>query len=154
MQSRTRYVRKVAFSENPHMPPIYDPALEEIMLHAAPQYPTDPEQLRGMTIAGFRVMQNAADLNVIEMRSDAFRFLLTPTTLSYWKRKNWLEPQGRAEYVRLTTSGLTVCSNSLINRAATNTTEATVQQWTTRMLNGDTLATETRIFQLPLTRST
>jgi hypothetical protein len=138
------------------MPEYYDQNLTEITLHAAPHYPDNPEQLRGMTIAGLRIIQNSRVLGPIEMRSDVFRFLLSPKALSYWKSNEWIEPKGRSEFIRLTSGikgGLSVCSKSLSGNAATNTSEQIVNLWIQRMLTGDFLASETKVFQLPLIRA-
>ncbi|QNH05159.1 hypothetical protein HNQ27_21195 [Pseudomonas sp. B11D7D] len=124
----------------------------EIKLHSTEKYPTDKNALRAMTIAGLRIIQNSRQLDKREMRTDVFRFLLSPRALSYWKENSWLEPKGSTEFVRLTESGLSVCSGSLHNEAVTNTNEVFINQWEVTMLSGGATAPMEKTFTLPLSR--
>lgn len=125
----------------------------QIELHAAEHYPTEKEALRAMTVAGFRIIQNSRQLDKRAMRTDVFRFLLSPRALSYWKDQGWLEPKGRTEFVRLTDEGLSICSDSLHEEAATNTREAAIIQWETQMISGGSITSQAKVFSLPLSRT-
>jgi len=103
-----------------------------------------------MTVAGLRIAQNSRQLDSRAMRADVIRFLLSPRALSYWKSKGWLEPAGRTQFVNLTENGLSVCSGSMHGDVATNTEEQLINEWENRMLSGDTVATESKVFTLPL----
>ncbi|MEL4387699.1 hypothetical protein [Shewanella xiamenensis] len=125
----------------------------QVTLHAAERYPTHKDALRAMTIAGLRIIQNSRQLDNRAMRTDVFKFLLSPRALSYWKEQGWLESRGRTETVRLTESGLSNCSGSMHNEVAANTSEALITEWELRLLEGDSVATQEATFELPLSRT-
>ena len=130
----------------------YQDEAVQITLYSAEQYPAQKKELRAMTIAGLRVIQNSRQLDNRAMKTDVFRFLLSPKALSYWKQQGWLEPKGRTGFVSLTESGLTYCSGSMHNDAATNTCEALICEWEQRLIEGDAVATQDAIFDLPLSK--
>ncbi|UTW04143.1 hypothetical protein KDX31_03760 [Amphritea atlantica] len=131
----------------------YEEEALQVELHAAEQYPTEKEALRAMTVAGFRIIQNSRQLDKRAMRTDVFRFLLSPRALSYWKEKGLLEPRGRTEVVRLTDEGLSVCSGSLHEEVVTSTRESAITQWETLMISGGALTSKSKVFSLPLSRT-
>lgn len=132
----------------------YPDSQSRITLHASEKYPSDKDELRAMTLAGLRIIQNSRQLDNRAMRVDVFKFLLSLKALSYWKQKGWLTPRGRTNIVRLSESGLANCSASLHDNAATNTQETLIIQWERRMLEGDSIADQERIFELPLSTAT
>jgi hypothetical protein len=131
----------------------YQEDVKAITLHAAERYPTQKDELRAMTIAGFRIAQNSRQLDQREMRTDVLRFLQSPDAISWWKKKGWLEPKGRTNYVKLTSTGLATCSGSLHQETATNTQESLINSWEKSMLQGGPEASQSKSFTLPITKT-
>jgi len=132
---------------------LYPNNLQELDLYSIDKYPTKKDELRAMTIAGFRVIQNSRQLDKRKMQTNVMRFLLSPKAISYWKSQGWLTPKGRTEIVSLTNEGLSVCSESLHDNAATNTTEYLITRWENIMLTGGTERLLRETFSLPFTQT-
>lgn len=129
-------------------------------LFAATQYPRSTaeaeamglnggrnKEMRALTIAAFRVAQNNTQLSTRGMNGELLLHLLagSTTALNYWVGKGHLSPAS-AGYA-LTPQGLAECQNTLLGLAgAYSTTEAKVQEWVTRVVNGDQVATQRRTF--------
>jgi hypothetical protein len=134
----------------------------EITFHAADRYPTSNteantmglsggknEEMRAMTIAAFRVAQNNTNLSNYMMATDLLKFLLgnSDSAIRHWVKQGRLE--NATAGIRLSQEGLNECHRSL--EGATrgyNTRDSKVQEWINRMLNGDQVATESRVFTL------
>jgi hypothetical protein len=118
-----------------------------VTLHAAMSYPSGNKEMRAMTIAAFRCAQNDDELTSREMDKALLKFLLANSTsaLNHWKKKERLVETPTA-YV-LTSDGRDECQASLEGRVrGFSTTEAQVQAWVMRMLNGDDVAIRQREF--------
>lgn len=129
-------------------------------LFAPSQYPTSNaeceamgltgrrnEEMRALTIAAFRVAQNNEQLSTKRMDSDLLLHLVAGSTsaLEHWVSTKRLS-QSAAGY-QLTPSGLTECQNTLLGLGGNyNTTEQKVQEWVTRLIEGDHVATQARHF--------
>jgi hypothetical protein len=132
---------------------LYPNSQQELDLYSVDKYPAKKDELRAMTIAGFRVIQNSRQLDKREMQTNVMRFLLSPKAISYWKSQGWLTPKGRTEFVSLTDEGLSVCSESLHDNAATNTSEPLIASWESIMLTGGTEHLSRKTFSQPFTRT-
>jgi hypothetical protein len=141
------------------MPAIF-PFTALITLYAAQSYPRSNEEaaamglvgsrnkeMRALTIAAFRLAQNNSQLSTRPMNSELLLHLLanSTTALSHWGK------EGRLVRVKndfsLTPDGLAECQDTLLGRAgAYSTTEANVQEWVTRMVQGDRVAKNARTF--------
>lgn len=102
------------------------------------------EEMRGMTIAAFRVAQNRISIDDRLMNQHLLFFLLgsSETALAYWIRKGRLA-EGEGGYY-LEPDGLRECEKSLNgeNTEGYNASEEQVQDWVHRMLLGDGVATQ------------
>lgn len=105
------------------------------------------EEVRALTIAAFRVAQNNSQLSTRNMNAALLLHLLagSTTALSYWVNKGRLSQQPNS--YSLTPQGLAECQNTLLGQAgAYSTTESKVQEWVSRLINGDRVATQARAF--------
>lgn len=96
---------------------------------------------RGRTIAAFLVAQGSDfELSKIEMRRDILNALMSPRAVGYWlNEKGWLElgkKVGRAQFLRMTESGIITCRNSIAGGGNVPTESAMVEQWRQVMLKG------------------
>jgi hypothetical protein len=129
-------------------------------LYAATQYPRSTaeaeamglnggrnKEMRALTIAAFRLAQNNSQLSTRSMNGELLLHLLAGSTsaLGHWVRKGRLSPVSGG--YALTPEGLAECQNTLLGLAgAYSTTEVKVQEWVTRLVSGDRLATRNRTF--------
>jgi len=135
---------------------------DSIPLYAATRYPSSNneavsmglsrkrnKEMRAMTIAAFRIAQNNDQLSEAPMDSVLLLFLLanSTTALDYWESKGRLaKTESR---IALTPEGIAECQNTLLGHAgAYSTTEEKVTEWVTRMLQGDTVASNPEEFAL------
>ena len=100
------------------------------------------KEMRALTIAAFRISQNNSQLSTRPMNGALLLHLMAGSTsaLNHWTSKNRLAsvPSGYA----LTPTGLTECQNTLLGLSGGySTTEEKVQEWVTRLANGDHVAT-------------
>jgi hypothetical protein len=107
------------------------------------------KEMRALTIAAFRLAQNNSQLSTRSMNGELLLHLLAEsnTAIKHWLRRDRLlrVPGGFA----LTPTGLTECQNALLGLAGPySTTEAMVQGWVARMVNGDPVAIRPRTFSL------
>lgn len=107
------------------------------------------EEIRALTIAAFRLAQNNSHLSTRSMNGELLLHLLAESTtaINHWLKTGRLLPVPGG--FALTLTGLAECQNSLLGLAgAYSTTEAIVQEWITRMVNGDPVALSPRTFSL------
>lgn len=100
-----------------------------------------------MTIAAIRVAQNNSQLSTRFMNAQLLHHLVagSDTALRHWEGEGRLTPT--ADGYVLTPVGLAECQNTLLGLAGSySTTEAKVQEWVTRMINGDRVARNPRTF--------
>jgi hypothetical protein len=105
------------------------------------------EEMRALTIAAFRVAQNNMQLSMRNMQGGLLLHLLagSRSALNHWMTKGRLSSISDS-YV-LTPEGLAECQNTLLGLAgAYSTTEEKVQEWVTRLITGDRVATRARTF--------
>lgn len=132
----------------------------ERTLHAADRYPTSNaeaiamglsgsknEEVRAMTIAAFRLAQNNTDLSSCMMDASLLKYLMADSESAI---RHWVK-QGRMEStvsgVRLSQEGINECFSSIEGSTrGYNTSELKVQEWINRMLDGDQVATKSRLF--------
>jgi hypothetical protein len=135
---------------------------EERSFYSASRYPTSNadavamglsgsknEEMRAMTIAALRIALNNTELNQAEMDKQLLVFLLagSTTAINHWKKSGRLLDTENG--IRLMEDGVEECARSLGGETrGYNTSEAKVHEWTLRMLNGDDVATNSRIFQV------
>lgn len=96
---------------------------------------------RGRTIAALLTAQGSDELSVdIEMRRDLLTFLMSPKAVSYWLNDKKLlqvtRKKGKLQFLKLTFEGRSECRASLQGGAAVTTTQAYVDDWKSRMRNG------------------
>lgn len=129
-------------------------------LYSATQYPRSTaeaeamglnggrnKEMRALTIAAFRLAQNSTQLSMRGMNGELLLYLLAGSTsaLGHWVGKGRLSLE--AGSYALTPEGLAECQNTLLGQAgAYSTTEAKVQEWVTRLVSGDRVATRERTF--------
>lgn len=124
----------------------------EITLYATDGYNAPGVHMRPMTIAAFHVAQESDKLSDKPMRKDVLMYLTSRTAVRYWSSpgQGWLEKCGKhssgAELLRLTSRGLAVCSRDASRSAA----QDIINQWRGRMLEQDSITTESKTFELPL----
>lgn len=132
----------------------------QITVFAAAQYPRSTaeakamgltggrnEEMRALTIAAFRVSQNNTQLSTRAMNSDLLLFLVASsrTALGHWVRTARLSKSSGG--YALSPAGLAECQNTLLGLSGRySTTEAKVQEWVTRIVNGDRVAIQQRTF--------
>ncbi|MCS6177675.1 HNH endonuclease [Shewanella baltica] len=138
------------------MEEIYDPERQKVF-YGVGCYPTTTEEailmglqgkhheeMRGMTIAAFRVAQNRTSIDDRLMSHDLLYFLLgsSDTAVAYWIREGRLS-EGEGGYY-LEPDGVKECVKSLNseNTRGFNASEEQVQEWVHRMLLGDGVATQ------------
>lgn len=105
------------------------------------------KEMRALTIAAFRVAQNNTQLSTRAMNGELLLHLLagSTTALNYWVGKGYLSSVSGG--YALTPQGLAECQDTLLGLAeAYSTTEAKVQEWVTRVVNGDQVATQRHAF--------
>ena len=135
---------------------------EERTFYSANRYPTSNadaqemglsgsknEEMRAMTIAAFRLALNDVELNQAEMDKQLLVFLLagSTTAINHWKKNGRLLDTENG--IRLTEAGIEECAKSLGGEArGYNTSEAKVDEWMVRMLNGDDVATRSALLNI------
>jgi len=141
------------------------PVLIEItktqIIYAAPAYPRSQdeteamglagkrnEEMRALTIAAFRVAQNNSQLSQRQMDKDLLLHAVAGSTsaLNYWVKQSRLKSDILG--YTLTAEGLAECQNTLLGHSGSySTTEEKVQEWVSRLLSGDAVATQAKVFQ-------
>ncbi len=97
------------------------------------------QEVKGMTIAAFRIAQNTSELSNQYMDAKLLRFLCSKRAIEYWIEKQWLVAnKNNQNQLKLSRKGIEKCSEDLDK----STSEEKVMEWTTRMLKGDDVATE------------
>jgi hypothetical protein len=95
---------------------------------------------RARTIAAFHIAQgNPQVLSNSDMRGDIVRELTSKTAVGYWQKIGWIEvvrKVGRIRILRLTSSGLMTCANSVAGGSSVPTTQRLVDEKRRQMLEG------------------
>ncbi|MCL1148868.1 HNH endonuclease [Shewanella ulleungensis] len=100
------------------------------------------EEMRGMTIAAFRISQNESDIDDRFMNGKLLSFLVSDSAIKHWKSEGRLADGENGIY--LTVEGLSECTKSLKGETrGYNVSEKKVDEWVQRMLSGDRVTTET-----------